>query len=105
MAGVFDPAHELMCKARCGEASFQSVLNLVPDDDAITKPISEDLNHARYIVGERWYQLANYQRAQTAFERSLADWPGDWQCFAALANTCSELNEPEQSIAFFTKNC
>lgn len=69
----------------------------------ISKPFSQDLNHAWYLVGLAYYKHENYNEALHAFMKANRNWKDDIAAIRAIGNCYSELGKPKSAKYYFIK--
>jgi tetratricopeptide (TPR) repeat protein len=100
MSDHFDELHRLLKTGQYGE-----VLHLVFDSKTgrVKDPYGIDLNHSWYIIGDIFYKKNDFDFAISCFKKSLEFWSEDIESMLALANTYSELSQPEKSVYWLSE--
>lgn len=96
----FDEIHKLL-----SEGNLDLALHRIydPADDTIKARFDNDLNHAWYIVGDIHSKKGEYEKALTAFKKSLDDRPDDMEARWALGDVYSSLGQYSDAEIHFSK--
>lgn len=100
MSDYFDGIHNLL-KAE----KYHEVLELVLNQkrNRIRKPYDTDLNHAWYVVGNIFYKRNDFDYAISCFKKALKHWTEDVETMCALANSYSEIDQPNKAAYWLLK--
>lgn len=97
MGNQFEHIHFMLKGAKKGEFQYEDILELIFNEIEwkVNYPFDANRNHAWYIIGDIYFKLQEYKKAEKAFSASLEADPSDVSAMMALANCYSELQKPD----------